>query len=143
MEKYYTPAIEDIHVGYECEIKSFEEDEKWIKVIFSTPDLTPPLNKMVTDQGEIYFVPNSLRTPYLTKEQIEAEGWVEHNGQDFIVAVGYEFNRIPFSKGDYRLDYNYELQILAISKFSDFLFCYYGKCPSINELRVICKLLDI
>ncbi len=33
--KYFIPKIEDIRVGYECEIQVYGED-RWLKTIFST-----------------------------------------------------------------------------------------------------------
>jgi hypothetical protein len=57
-DKYFTPDIEDLRVGYECDLlgsKIVIEDRHDLDLSFDHP----------------------LRTPYLTKEQIEAEGWKE------------------------------------------------------------------
>ena len=60
--KYFTPDIEDIRVGYECEEGSWDskEDKRiWHKYIWPG-DRAP-------DDIEYY----AFQTPYLTKEQIK------------------------------------------------------------------------
>jgi hypothetical protein len=80
-----------------------------------------------------------VRTPYLTKEQIEAEGWKQMPPP--IISISKEFRDIPFIKNGYRLDYNSNSNQLAITVSGQFLF--YGECKCINTFRTICKLLNI
>jgi len=127
--KYYTPSIEDIHVGYICQTNDRNTDNpNWIDKIFFLDDFE-------SLDSYLHF----YRTPYLTKEQIEAEGWVEMSPP--IISISREFRNIPFIKDGYRLDYNINSNQLAITISREFLF--YGECKSINELRIICKLLNI
>jgi len=135
--KYYTPSIEDIRVGYECEWKDCDE-HTWEK------KNEYPWEKRIIEADEVEFTIDDveegrIRTPYLTKEQIEAEGWVEMSPP--IISISREFRNIPFIKDGYRLDYNINSNQLAITISREFLF--YGECKSINELRIICKLLNI
>ena len=151
--KYYTPDVSDIHLGYELEVEELEKadnnpddaDGKWWKkvIIDSTvdEDIYEFCGNSITGikNRDIVYVRNTFRTPYLTKEQIEAEGWVEMSPP--IISISREFRNIPFIKDGYRLDYNINSNQLAITISREFLF--YGECKSINELRIICKLLNI
>lgn len=79
--KYYTPEIEEFHVGFEYEIKIFNADKskptEWAKQIwtkFSTYKNQMCVNsdgKNITD----IFVNDSFRVKALDKEDIERLGW--------------------------------------------------------------------
>lgn len=133
--KYYTPDIEDIRVGYECErMKKWSQNEKgkyeeWEVFKF-------PVDTMVIILKDSL---KQFRTPYLTKEQIEAEGWKfntnllefkqfeEYTKDNFcMIKMG---NKISIIKEDFDAE--------------DWDSVYKGNCPSINEFRIICKLLKI
>ena len=64
MNKYYTPSIEEFHVGFECEIKI---GDHW-KNIKAIEDIEEML---------IYGIPkpNNSRVKYLDKDDIESLGW--------------------------------------------------------------------
>jgi len=136
MTDYFIPDIEDIRVGYECEIS--------VPYFVSKPYIVNNDNlkyKWVNHKfelQEVYGADNCLnidyeiRTPYLTKEQIEAEGWVEiHAGffkkGDFLMSNITNFNGIIIRKGSW---YPEETK-------------YSGECKDINTFRYICKLLKI
>jgi hypothetical protein len=148
--KYFIPKIEDIRVGYECEIQVYGED-RWLKTIFSTLDFKSVLNK----HGDIYSIPEYIRVPYLSKEQIEAEGWKfdsERNSlflgeqQKFIKMIdevlNYELTKFgttiliqkvyPNMHNANGEEFEYKSNIL-----------FFGECKDINTFRYICKLLNI
>jgi hypothetical protein len=92
MNKYFTPDIEDIHIGYECEYHGmttgglyfFNEnntkDEKisiepFIEVWYPIKCSLDPWDKRKPEEIIELLKNNQIRTPYLTKEQIETEGW--------------------------------------------------------------------
>ena len=137
---YFTPDIEDIRVGYECEqsfittydagTKSERVEESWIPIIiqhihnYQHPKIQNPV----------------YRVPYLTKEQIEAEGWE--------IKTDNNNGVIDFEKPKYCiLSWNYNLKIIEINdgktttRFDNQL--YRGQCKDINTFRYICKLLGI
>jgi len=74
-----------------------------------------------------------IKVPYLTKEQIEAEGWIS-NGKD-----------IPtLKKGVYTIWFSsYKFLGIFEEQCSESIPLYTGECKSINEFRYICKLLKI
>jgi hypothetical protein len=150
--EYYTPDIEDIRVGYECEW--IHLDKGWIKGVIS--------EKILNDVFGFLFI-NKIekRTPYLTKEQIEAEGWVEVPNRWFDTNKTQRMATVP----DYELDTVFgKLKLfitnlkevhkhISIERYtkadpndawsmSSFKTVYSGPCPSINEFRQIIKLLN-
>ena len=127
--KYFTPDIEDIHAGYECELLIFD---KWEPNIVKSYTELRSVDECIKDKV--------IRVPYLTKEQIEVEGWEEMNAP--IMSIGHGFLYIPFLKNNCRLDYNYTTNILNIKK-DDVTNLYYGECKDINTFRLIQKLLGI
>src|SRR5687767_11758335 len=136
--KYYTPALEDLRVGYECEIFDDRLQDpnniQWIKV---TLDDLHDVAWRVDDKNW------NVRTPYLTKEQIEAEGWelinvLEHSEES------HESSWYQFKKGKYEVRWWGQPDYIEFynSRSKEDLI-YEGKCPSINEFRTTCKLLGI
>lgn len=145
--KYYTPAIEDIHVGYECEILNGYNEWYSIKIelghifndfLFYTRDVSKELSKI-------------FRTPYLTKEQIEAEGFSRIGGLiDPLGTQNYTKGSVfkeDLSTGFFEYtEYSKILKITLRTLDNDVMMDmikYNGYCPSINEFRTICKLLNI
>jgi len=145
--KYYTPSIEDIRVGYEYESLQKQQDgsEKWVpQKIVRRYDLE--------GDWENWLYYGIVKTPYLTKEQIEAEGWKIEN-----VLIQDDDDNDMFSTGFVKdIDENhwYELFFQGDKIFIQYKWyrnsvtqlcrtVYYGKCPSINEFRTIQKLLGI
>ena len=137
--KYFTPDIEDIRVGYECEANP--------KLYGSVEDVWKPTIMKGVGQEVIYY--HSLgvyRTPYVTQEQIEAEGWKFSSKWEPVIF---------FKKGDWILKYWYKLHIIElhtndlvreIDKFNanfDRATTLNCECKSINELRIIQKMLRI
>lgn len=138
--KYFKPSIEDIRVGYECEFlkdpSKEPHEQEWIPMVLknSKPNWTMNYGMSI----------GSLRVPYLTKEQIEAEGW----------AFVKDERSLLFDKGDLRLGFNQgilsredgsQTYVSSIHLFypktgSTIISCM---CKDINTFRYICKLLNI
>lgn len=73
--KYYTPTIEEFHVGFECEIQSsygWQKDE-WPKVL-SLDSLT--FQDLINNGFIVATKKAGIRVKYLDKEDIESLGWV-------------------------------------------------------------------
>lgn len=145
--KYYTPEISDIKIGYECEI--------WFSHAYAKENWEPYVFKYYDEKEDVFYnhdvlihniIDNAdkIRTPYLTKEQIETEGWK-------LLGVVKEDTIIAYLKKETIIyTINYKKSILTITKLlrkenMNFLDdqLYKGTCPSINEFRTICKLLNI
>ena len=132
--EYFTPQIEDIRVGYECEIHL---NGQWLHETIDYNDLhslTRSIYGLMTDQA---IEEKRIRVPYLTKEQIEAEGW--------------KWEGELFSKGFYILNFmkdeiTYPIQGIVVTiaiMDSEYGQRYLGDCKDINTFRYICKLLGI
>ena len=139
--KYYTPAIEDIRLGYEAEAL-LPSTDSWVCDTW-TPFVIDPLkySHYTPWQGDgTHFddVVNKLslkqiRTPYLTKEQIEAERW---KVTDHVSGIWAECKQ-------FTLRYEFLTCRLEIVNTDQEHIIYDGYCPSINEFRQITKLLGI
>ena len=132
--KYFTPDIEDICIGYELEVHyNFKLNGIFHKKIINSFEELADIHSRMSGDCVI-------RVSYLTKEQIETEGWEKMNAP--IMSIGHGFLYIPFLKKNCRLDYNYTTNILNIKK-DDVTNLYYGECKDINTFRKIIKLLGI
>ena len=117
--KYFTPDIEDIHAGYECELLIYD---KWEPNIVKPYTALESVVKCIKDKV--------IRVPYLTKEQIEAEGW-KHSEKDcfnyndrWMCSWYPEYNRMEFCDDENENGFA-------------------GECKDINTFRKIIKLLNI
>ena len=158
-DKYFTPDIEDIRVGYECEVLSSYgwQPGFWPGVLME--DTLTGFDAQ--DNGHIVatknlIAMNSIRVPYLTKEQIEAEGW-EIYEKDSTKRHETEllWGSIGFTKNNYFLRWNFADMSISIilvdpSKVEGLLFNTLPEhfkctcsCKDINTFRYICKLLNI
>jgi len=133
-KKYFTPEIEDIRVGYEYEIENDPVRGIWDKeIIENLYDLENfcKYNKKDNDA--------EIRTQYLTKEQIEEEGWKQAKCSNPEI--------LSFTKDKYwHCWYTSGGNVLSIDKGTRPLLpnqYFRGYCPSINEFRQIMKLLGI
>lgn len=142
-KQYYTPEIEDISVGYECEInKSLLPgiSEGWHKYKFETES---QIGNIIHHSLVLF------RTPFFTTEDLEKEGWTplessyKHPSEDKYSA---------WEKGNYFLvlrDNNMSVIVKdpARDEFtlvSGVSVRYSGKKPSsINEFRKLSKWLGI
>jgi hypothetical protein len=157
-DKYFIPNIEDIRIGYECEICDlphiegfsymFPRNSEYRKFI-----VTKEFLQLALKHCDEYC----LKTSYLTKEQIEAEGWkVEKQSlgtylrgvkklfiSKHIFGNNWDYN-VPV---EYGLTYNHKSHELKIYReipgdFYDFTH-FNGECKDINTFRYLCKLLNI
>jgi len=148
---YFTPEIEDFYVGYEFQCKVYGEEDEWVNCIYSRP--TDEV--FCKDSDDNIWVNDSIRVPYLTKEQIEAEEWKYYQTiPDSIFSKSYV---------EYYKDVELFKVVISISETSHYLTIekvfqnvqvgnglqefrntiYNGECKDINTFRKICKLLRI
>jgi hypothetical protein len=169
--KYFTPDIEDICIGYECEVYSIglqmindrllPDDErdnelKWRpRIIKCGSDILSLEAHSYQNEDELYksfktLWKNYIRVPYLTKEQIEAEGWeYKSRGTDlwferkeiFLREDGYHLENIKLQYGLH--DCRLKISFVYIGDGEESTGAYLGKCKDINTFRKIIKLLNI
>lgn len=140
-EKYYTPDISDLRVGYEFErCYITKKGTIWYKYAIKEHCLESGYSNGDYVESEIEKIlreikEDEIRTPFLTKEQIGGEGW------EFL----YEdaANSVIFTKDSRTLTFVQGGKEVIIRTL-DFNYTFFkGSCPSVNELRYISKLLNI
>ncbi len=147
---YFVPDIEDIRVGYECEIKPTGSEEfDWMPYVINGDNAFRHYE--TKGRGA-----TSIRVPYLTKEQIEAEGWKPVNTGG--LENGCMNGRCAFTKGNYfliipsqpntKLGNRIEIVMVDVLKddYNEWTSngrMYLGECRCINDFRLIMKLLCI
>ena len=130
--KYYIPSLDDIRIGYECEVYEQSTDKlipqrEWYKAVISWGQITR--KTIAITNCKRLIKENHLRTQFLTKEQIEAEGWkgekpgIFNKGENLLMWWDW-LNRIEIDTGGCENGYG-------------------GECRCINDFRLICKLLKI
>ena len=140
--QYFTPSIEDIRVGYQCELAipiNYGRDTGWFKTKIDIDDLSRP---DAIYHYQTCIIDEKIRVPYLTKEQIEAEGWKILSRE--VKKPPYKVDWINAQKGQYVLWINLALHDSMHMGISDKIYnVFRGQCKDINTFRYICKLLGI
>lgn len=139
-DKYFVPDIEDLCIGYELEMNwNRAYEEKWVPIKISIQD------EEFTYTDEISDIVNALddgmseaRVPYLTKEQIEAEGWKCTSKYNY---EKINSNITAYYGEDHYLWIMHPAETIKGEKY--LANSFKGDCLSINEFRYICKLLKI
>lgn len=154
--KYYTPDITDLFIGYELEYKNIMQ-ENIFKPEVCEQDMLNIAYSIWEENDYIETFENHIRTKYLDKEDIEKEGWVfnQHGRGGLLFSspknphVRIEGDKFIYEEG-YSAEYTYSLLLrdskkIEISRYIEFKneVIYKGDCPSINELRKIMKYLGI
>ena len=133
MYKYFTPTIEDIKIGYECEY--FENQSKeWIKYVFDCNKIEEHINMPEE------YIKNNFRNSYLTKDQIEEKGWLVDYSDESDISASIYSNELNWYL-EYWIDH-FSLKITASKPgdSNDITF-FLGSCKDINTFNHICKLI--
>ena len=81
MDKYYTPEIEEFHIGFEYEYEDINESgstTSWYKTVIKENEC------YIIDQHLKYSDDLNLRVKYLDKEDIESLGFISSNVIDVL-----------------------------------------------------------
>lgn len=139
---YYTPSIEDFHVGFEYEENGFGQprafteessawDMAWNKCIIEEDFATPPIINGIENK--------TIRVKYLDHEDIVAEGW-ENCGKQINESYG-------FSKDSYWLELYEDGDVIISSSEptddEDYVTYFNGTIRNKSELKLLMKMLNI
>lgn len=148
--KYYTPSIEEFHVGFEFEFSGVDnywnrqpytkqkvllgEDEYFGLYTFSW------LKKIYEDKT--YPVQDFLRVKFLDRQDVESEGWKtdDKNAQTGEID-GWIYCAITTTKDEYYMNFCPQTNIGIISDIDENLFI--GTIQNISEFRKLLKQLGI
>jgi hypothetical protein len=141
--KYYTPAIEEFHVGFEYEL--FEDFDtlplkSWHRQVYGING---------KDQNDFGYVSNFklerklIRVKYLDKEDIEAEGFIVNKDihQPILYSKGEVEQRTLYKKGDLFLTKWDSSMAVVILKDNEHLF--QGFLQNKSEFRKILKMIGV
>lgn len=99
MAEYYTPTIEEFHVGFEYEIKSYKDFEQgtdnWNKEIVNTD----PLHERSLASIQYSINKTCVRIKYLDKEDIESLEFTKTFKNQWIDWEDYHLDRLPGNYG--------------------------------------------
>jgi hypothetical protein len=154
--KYFTPNVEDFRAGYSCEVLSEIRNTygelagtEWMPyTIKQGVNYTVRNNNAsVTLSNVIMYPPlDKVRVPYLTKEQLEKEGWqIRNTALDNMIFIdkGNYMGVIRFMDEDVILGFALKDPIKLDWMPDPENFRVTVPCKDINTFRYICKLLGI
>ena len=133
MSKYYTPTIEEFHVGFEYE--RCDNGYNWMK------DSYPRAAEHIKLKN---FLPHT-RVKHLDTEDIESLGLEYDNNAEPIPARDYPHMLIPtaYAKEDWML-YHYEYDsVIWIENYKEDSFYFKGVIKNKSELKKVLKMLGI
>lgn len=141
--KYYTPSIEEFHVGFEYEYCTnclatatmatlTQKDENWIKKVFTEDNLFEP-----TFAYNFFEISKLSRVKYLDKEDIESLGWKD--GENYGLS-GYVLNYA--TDDSYQMYYNEDNQFTQIYNWNSKII-FEGVIKNKSELKRLLKQLGI
>lgn len=132
MEKYYTPEIEEFHVGFEFEAPNQKDKRSWTKCVF-----------MDGESAEKYCDEYESRVKYLDRDCIESLGWEykedrgmsENNGSLF---TKKHKQRVQWECALYFWNYSKRVSIKTV-----YGTLFEGIIKNKSELRKLLKQLGI
>jgi len=126
--KYYTPTVEEFHIGFEYE---FRTGDAWEPLIWRSD---------VTIMGRI--LKNLIRVKYLDKDDIESLGFKLRDQKDPYYLI---FDKGIYSLMVYKNFYRYHMTIFGVVPYSedhtDRIF--FGEIKNKSELKRLLKQLGI
>lgn len=123
--KYFIPDIEDICIGYELEHLSATG---YIITKFEIDSSLPALQELIKL--------NQVRVSYLTKEQIEAEGWIYEKEVKTVKCYDKKNIFLACSEKTHRM-------LIRKHENETWKTIYFGICKDINTFKKLTKLLEI
>ena len=133
-ENYHYPSPEEIRVGWQGEINwnlGYEDTYIPLTILYPDEEARDGWNCNIDDVLSLAIWDGcaEVRVPFLSEEQILAEGWTYRKVFDCFEKGNWTVKLVPFSKR----------VIFSSGEFSTFGI----KCPDINTFRYLCNLLEI
>ena len=152
MSKYYTPSVEEVHIGFRYEAHEMPHNaDIWIPTEFDVEQL---VEFSFLCNEEFGPVSEWCRVKYLAKEDIEELGWVRHSEPGIVTTGGvpelYEIlitkrrrpKRFKLSRGGALMSVNtIEIREYVTKLNSKLIFR--GEIKNYNELKRLMKQIGI
>ena len=151
--KFYTPKIEELHIGFECEIDQSEINKnfKWCEYVIGTDYENITIARAVSEVNK-----NGIRVKYLDRQDIESFGFkfdatrskVDGN---FVGSYENEKYYLDYSPYSYSGEFNssVHLRVMKIKDIpitsyqSNYQFIYDGIIKNKSELKKLLIQLEI
>lgn len=147
MEKYFTPDITDLCIGYECEVcwSRGYADNNWspLTIGYKEKDgaYTNTLIELIHGLDDGYL---DIRVPYLSTDQIEKEKWNHFELKYWRRNIGLLTYSVCIDPGSFEIIIQRIFSILQNGcRVEKSIEIFRGECKDINTFRKICKLLRI
>lgn len=144
-KKYYTPKIEDFHVGFEFEYKVTGE-KGWVKTLLKDEDLEAEDPGGWGWDSTIAFYhrllrDNNVRVKHLDKEDIESLGFIYRRIVNDIYEeyTPIEYNTLP-STGNIILRNTKSNEVICFKKLNN---KFEGNIKNKSELKKVLKMIEI
>jgi hypothetical protein len=157
-EKYYYPKKEEIRVGWEGEINwnlGYENTYTPITILYPDEEAKDGWNCNIDDVLSLAIWDRcaEIRVPFLSEEQLVAEGWEKLSDLSPFTKKPYKFRKyvnlhfnephtwIVHCHGDgsqIKIEHHWASSWNIVDEY-----IYKGKCPDINTFRYLCNLLGI
>lgn len=139
--KYYTPTIEEFHVGFEYERCNKPFREGFDKMIFTEQD-------MFNDSFMYHFNVNDTRVKHLDREDIESLGWCHDqttkDGAYFYYGTLMTTKEFMLTCPNARLSKGENYTVLDITSLRDHITdSFNGTIKNKSELKRLMKQLGI
>lgn len=135
--KYYTPSVEEFHVGFEYEVEDLHDnliDRCWRRQVFEGEDATI----------REWLKTNDVRVKYLDQEDIEELGW-KHSGhttnQWYFIGEEVEYTIVLYKDSLISITDKYPNGITNSDKEPQIIFT--GTIKNKSELKRLMKQLSI
>ena len=147
MEKYYTPELEEFHVGFEFEYN--KGGDNWVKHTSGNHDFRDGIIDVgVGETDDALYNPfhmgiseREFRVKHLDREDIESLGWVSGESYGMSCYLRTDENGVAIIDG-YQLDFHsWELVEIYQESTSDLKFS--GTIKNKSELKKLLKQLGI
>jgi hypothetical protein len=153
--KYYTPQIEEFHVGFEYEYLTV--DGKWVKDIFMSikPEDTEQMDLSIVE-SILKNHSTELRVKYIDKEDIVSLGWKVTKDRDYefdaqLIVSDFQFFDLTYDLEEHSLiiEEFYQSKLCAETSYVSNPLLYNSKTifegyiKNKSELKVLMKQLNI
>ncbi len=137
--KYYTPTVDEFHIGFEYEYQSYDK-KYWSKCTISKSDVTSSNMDYCSSNGiEDAFnqiETNSVRVKYLDGEDIESLGF------EFTQSIG-QADLFKNKQGCLLIFWNSTGNYIELSREDGYDLNFAGDCKNKSELIKLMKQLGI
>lgn len=132
-QKYYTPAPEDIRIGFEYLLYNPSAYNERVTIIIEDVDSIENALKRLKKELD-----GDVMVPYLTAEQIAAEGWTKRDDNEFTIPINAMCEYVLSFEPQFSDNIRIRKEVM-----DQRVYLFFGKCRCKNDLRLICKMIGI